>query len=198
MKKVTKKVIAVDADEVLAAFIDHFLVHYNAKYQTVVSKDKIHSFKLDPIFNTTQDVFLKRMDEYYESGEVLKIKPVKGSLKGVDQLLRKGYFLEIITARPSMYKEATINWVNQHFPKRFNQIHFSFNPYNKNSEDITKAEICKRIGAKVLIDDNIVNAFDCAKNGIKVFLMDMPWNQVEDLPEGIIRVKSWEEIIKKL
>lgn len=190
--------IAVDADEILAGFIDHFLVHYNSKYQTSVSKDKIYSFKLDPIFNTTEDIFLKRMDEFYESGEVLRIKPVKGALQGVDQLLKKEYFLEIITARPALYAEATKEWVNKHFPKRFKQIHFAFNPHNKNSENITKAQVCKKIGAKVLIDDNIDNALDCAKNGITVYLMDAPWNQAEDLPKNVIRVKSWKEIIKLL
>ncbi len=192
------KVIAVDADEILAAFIDHFLIYHNEKYQTKVEKEKIYSFKLDPIFKLTEVEFLRRMDEYYESGEVLNILPVEGSIEGINNLLEKGYRLEIVTARPPFFKELTIEWVSKHFPKKFEQIHFAFNPYNSNSMKITKSQICKQIGAKVLIDDNIVNAQDCAENGITVYLMDAPWNQTEDLPENIIRVKSWMEITTAL
>lgn len=196
MTNFTKNIIAVDADEIIAGFLDHFIAYYNGKFQTKVLKSQISSFKLDPLFNTSEEIFLQRIDEYYQEGEVLKIEPIKGSFEGINKLLKKGYQLEIITARPSTYRDATVEWVTKHFPKKFDQIHFAFNPYNKDSEPVTKAQICKKIGARVLIDDNIDNALDCAKNGIKVLLMDAPWNQVEDLPKGIIRVKSWKEIVK--
>jgi uncharacterized HAD superfamily protein len=196
--KKTKPIIAVDADEILAAFIEHFLIYHNEKYQTDVSKDKVFTFKLETLFNIDETLVLSRMNEYYDNREVLKIEPVEGSIEGINQLLKKGYELQIVTARPPFYKELTVEWVEKHFPDKFQQIHFAFNPYNRNSEKMTKAQICKQIGAKVLLDDNLVNALDCASNGITVYLMDAPWNQTDDLPENIIRVKSWKEIVEKL
>lgn len=193
-----KKVIAVDADEILAAFLEHFLIYHNSRYETNLSKADVFSFKLEELFGIPEDEVLSRMNSYYEEGEVLKIEVVPGAIEGVNNLLKKGYELQIITARPPFYKEVTVEWVGKHFPDKFKQIHFAFNPFNKNSEKLTKAQICKQIGAKVLIDDNLVNALDCAKNGILVYLMDAPWNQVEDLPSNIVRVKSWSEIVSLL
>lgn len=192
------EVIAVDADEILAAFLEHFLIYHNLKYKTSLKKEDVLSFKLEELFNIEEADVLIRMNEYYESGEVLRIGVVEGAAEGVENLLRKGYELQIITARPPFYREATVEWVGKHFPDKFKQIHFAFNPFNKNSEKLTKAEICHQIGAKVLIDDNLINALDCAENGITVYLMDATWNQTEDLPENVIRVKSWKEIVERL
>jgi hypothetical protein len=36
----------------------------------------------------------------------------------------------------------------------------------------TKSEVCKEIGANILIDDALSNANDCADNGIHVILFD--------------------------
>lgn len=194
----TSEVIAVDADEILAAFLEHFINYHNLKYKTSLKKDDVKSFKLEELFGIKEDDVLSRMNEYYESGEVLKIELVEGSIEGIESLLKKGYELQIITARPPHYKKDTIEWVRKYFPDKFKEIHFAFNPFNKHSEKSTKAEICKQIGAKVLIDDNLVNALDCAGNGITVYLMDAPWNQTEDLPVKVVRVKSWKEITEQL
>lgn len=193
-----KEVIAVDADEILAAFLEHFLIFHNSRYKTNLVKEDVLTFKLEDLFGIQEKEVLRRMDEYYEEEHVFGIETVPGSIEGVSTLLERGYELQIITARPPIYKQITVEWVEKHFPKKFNQIHFAFNPFNKNSERLTKAQICKQIGAKVLIDDNLVNALDCAANGITVYLMDAPWNKHTDLPENIIRVKSWDEITSLL
>ncbi len=194
----SKKVIAVDADEVLAEFMEHFLMFHNLRYETQFTKSEITSFRFEEVFKIEERDVLSRIGEFYEDKVIHEIKPVKGALAGINELLDRGYNLEIITARPPYYKKITIDWVEKHFPKKFKQIHFAFNPFNKNSERLTKAQICKQIGAKVLIDDNLVNALDCAENGITVYLMDAPWNKTEDLPGNVVRVGSWKEIVERL
>jgi hypothetical protein len=48
-----------------------------------------------------------------------------------------------------------------------------------------KSDICKSVGAHVLIDDNVGYALDCAASGIRVLLYDWEgsyrWSK---LPEG--------------
>ncbi|HUC01922.1 MAG TPA: hypothetical protein VMA75_03380 [Candidatus Paceibacterota bacterium] len=58
-------------------------------------------------------------------------------------------------------------------------------------------EVVADSGATIMIEDHMTNATVCAEAGIKVFLFDQPWNQGE-LPPGIERVHSWDEIVKKL
>ena len=194
----SKKVVAVDADEVLAEFMEHFLMFHNARYETRFTKSEITSFRFEEVFKIEERDVLRRIGEFYEDQVIHNIRPVEGAEEGINSLIDKGYQLEIITARPPYYRQITVDWVEKHFPGKFEQIHFAFNPFNINSERLTKAEICKQIGAEVLIDDNLVNALDCADRGITVYLMDAPWNQVEELPKKVIRVKSWEEILERL
>ncbi len=196
--KSPKKVIALDADEILADFLDRFLVFQNSKYNTNYQKKEILSFEIGQIFEVSEEEVEKRMELFYSSGDALNIEVVKGAAKGVDELLKSGYEVHVITARPLMAKDLTLKWLNEHFPDKFKGIHFGFNPYLKASTQPAKAEICHEIGARVLVDDSLVNAASCAKEGITVLLMDAPWNQIETLPKNVIRVKSWEEILEKM
>lgn len=196
--KPIKKVIALDADEILSAFLDRFLIFHNRKYGTGYKKEEILSFEIGQIFEVSENEVEKRMEQFYSSGDALNIEPVKGAISGVNELIRRGYAVHVITARPLMAKDLTVKWLNKHFPDKFKGIHFGFNPYLKISTQPTKARICHQIGASVLADDSLVNAASCAKEGITVLLIDAPWNQTDSLPENIIRVKSWKEILGKI
>lgn len=199
MKKSSKKVVAVDIDEVLAGFIDYFIEYHNLTYKTEVSKDKVSTFDIHEIFGLTKEEAMVRMVKFGKEGHNVRIKPVPGAVEGVDALIKKGYELHLVTARPSAIRPETEEWIERYFPKKFTGLHNAFNSYiHEEGSKKKKWEICKEIGAVIHIDDFLSNALGCAENGIKTFLMDAPWNQADDLPEGVIRVKSWKEIIRKM
>ena len=50
---------------------------------------------------------------------------------------------------------------------------------------------------ELIIEDSLETAEECASSGLRVLLFDCPWNQNSNLPEGIMRVKSWKEIVEK-
>lgn len=194
--KNSKKVIAIDSDEIISAFIDGFIGYNNSFFKTNLTRKDIVSFELGQILGITEQEVEERIEKYFESGEARKIQLIEGSKEGVQTLLKLGYEIHVITARPLVLKDETLRWINKNFPNQFAQIHFAFNPYVESSEQKKKSQICKEIGSDILIDDNLVNVLDCAKEGIRVLLMDALWNQTEHLPENVIRVKSWKEIIK--
>lgn len=199
MKKVSKKIIAVDIDEVLADFIAYFVEYHNLTYQTSYTKDKIFSFHLHEVFEVSKDEITERMIKFSEERHNAKITLVPGAKEGIDELLKKGYELHLVTSRPEAIKPQTEEWIKKHFPGKFTDLHHAFNPnIHPKGSKMKKWEICKEISAGLLIEDFLPNALGCAENGIKVLLMDAPWNQVEDLPEGVVRVKSWKEIISRL
>ncbi len=49
-----------------------------------------------------------------------------------------------------------------------------------------------------MIEDTKEHSELCAKDGIKTFLLDKPWNQHCVEHENIIRVKDWNEILERL
>lgn len=97
-----------------------------------------------------------------------------------DALLRMkaDYSLHVVTARQHRYEDLTRMWLNKHFPDIFDDIHFG-NHYCSTGKSRSKAEICKSIGAQLLIDDSMIYATQCALEGIAVVLFGhYPWNQV--------------------
>ena len=72
------------------------------------------------------------------------------------------------------------------------------NHYGESGEKLSKPDMCKKIGAKILIDDSLLYAQECAKEGIKTILFgNYPWYQNKhDLHENIKRVEGWHEVDK--
>ena len=64
---------------------------------------------------------------------------------------------------------------------------------------LTKAEVCKEIGAVALIDDSLKHLLQCSEVGIEGILFgDYPWNQTDSLPENITRCTNWLEVLEHL
>jgi len=58
-----------------------------------------------------------------------------------------------------------------------------------------KSDLCLKLGVEVLVDDCLEFAEECADKGIKVLLLDSPWNQTDSLPKNVKRMKNWDEIV---
>lgn len=189
------KVIAVDIDEVLAEFMSYFVYFHNLMYKTSTKKEEVEDYYLHKIFNTDRDEMHIRYEEFRTFRLLERLKPVKGATQGIKKLIEMGFTPKLLTARPKDIEKETRKWLNIHFKGIELPLYFA-----RDTQDrfINKSVVCKAIGAKIIIEDHIDNAIDCAENGITVYLMDAPWNQTGSLPENVIRVKSWKEIIKKL
>lgn len=190
-----KKIIAVDIDEVLAEFMSYFVYFHNLMYKTSTKKEEVEDYYLHKIFKTDRDEMHIRYEEFRTFRLLERIKPVKGAIQGIKKLIQLGFTPKLLTARPKIIEKETRKWLDIHFKGIDLQLYFA-----RDIQDrfINKSIVCKRIGAKIIIEDHIDNALDCAENGITVYLMDAPWNQTDSLPEKVIRVKSWREIIKIL
>jgi hypothetical protein len=137
---------------------------------------------------------------------VSSIPPIQGAQEGTAALRRLGYRLVIITARNEHVRDASWEWIQRHFPGCFQDIictgQFAFQqrlddiPHvdqgNVIPKKLTKADVCIRIGAKLLIDDSLENAVACAEHispsggGVvpPVLLFgDYQWNKRLSLPE---------------
>lgn len=194
--KTSSKVIAVDFDEVTADFISYFIYFHNLMYKTNLKRTQVSSYYLHQAFETSKEEMGIRFAEFRSLKLLEQLKPAKGAIAGINKLIELGFSPNFVTARPQAIEGETRVWFGKYFENRKFPIYFTHEASGR--PKLKKSEICKSIGARILIDDHIENALDCAENGIKVFLFDAPWNQTEDLPEGVIRVKSWKEIISKL
>jgi hypothetical protein len=79
--------------------------------------------------------------------------------------LSQVFELHVVTARQHKVEDVTRKWIERFFPGIFKDVHFG-NHYSTTSRAIPKSELCRNIGAALLIDDSARYAEDCAINNI--------------------------------
>ncbi|MCK9467248.1 MAG: hypothetical protein M0P94_02875 [Candidatus Absconditabacterales bacterium] len=191
------KIIAVDLDEVLAetarALLSYKKNRINGKR---ITWNEISSYNLWEIeklgINKKKSIWVFL---WFLLGAGLwnKINPVVGAKTKLKEFKRKGYKLHVVTARHFLLRFATGVWLYINYKHIFDSVEFA-NFFTRFSTK--KSEICKKLGANIIIEDNLENAIECANEGIKVYLIDKPWNQNYDKKKhkGITKVSSWSEI----
>ena len=191
----------LDMDEVIASLIDPFLVFYNNRFHTNLTRQDITRYNLyeNPKFGGTRQRAVDLIFEFYKSSEFEQLPAVQGAISGVRRLARNRRVV-IASARPKQVYQQTLNWLaSKGILNMLNEV-YTIGNYTNMPKGIGKLEICQKANAKRIIEDNLETAVDCALMGIGVTLLDTPWNQeknygIKQLPDGIVRVHSWDEIV---
>lgn len=188
--------IFIDMDEVLGNFVHQFIKFHNRTKNDNFKFEQAVDYEMEITWRISRKELVEEMTEFYKSEEFKNITPIPGAKEGID-FLSKDNELVILTARPNHTKDQTKEWVEKHFPGKFSNIYHT-NEGSYNEPTIKKVDLCLKLGVDLVIEDALKNAIDCAKKGIKVFLLDYQWNRCEELPEKVTRVYSWQEIIEEL
>lgn len=187
-------IIAVDLDDVLADTLDNFIKFHNASYKTKLKFNDFKFYALHEIIGLSEEEEAKRLELFDKSKFFDKLKPLKGAQKAISELSKKNKIV-VVTARTENVKEKTKKWLANYFPE-IEDVTFISQGYMGFVK--TKAEVCKSLGAAVIIEDKKSFVLECADAGIKVLMFDYPWNKDVKDDKNIIRVKSWKEILKKI
>ena len=190
--------IGIDLDGVAADWVTPFLEFHKERYGGSFSYDEITSHDFWDIFGITRDEAIHRAHEFYLETPFDIVLPVEGAVESI-KALREVHELVVITARPFVYKQKTLDWLKEHFPDVFDKVVFT-NQYSKSDSGVntTKAAICEQEKIDLLIDDYDKYVWECAPVCGQVLLFDQPWNQGVELPGNAVRVKSWSEVMEVL
>jgi 5'(3')-deoxyribonucleotidase len=190
-----RRIIAIDCDDVIVATAEPTIAHYNATYGTSLQLQDIYSRDL-ALWGVTDDtVAIARVEQYHHSDEYRLQPPLADAAKVIKQL-GKHHELHVVTGRADHLAADTLAMLEQYLPNTFASVEFT-NFFGKTAR--SKAQVCKDIGADLLIDDHLHHAEVVAAEGIEVFLFgEYPWNQATTLPSGVTRVRNWHDIGAKL
>ena len=194
-KPASKPTIAVDIDEVLFPMAPTFLSYYNTQHGTNYKLDQMTSYFLEDLTGESTEEMLAKIQAYLKAEIYTQGKPVIGSLGAIHKL-REKFKLVVVTSRDHFFRGHTEAFLDSHFSGLYDELHYTHKP---DSPDIRtpKYKICQEIKAIALIDDHLSNVVGCAENGIKGILFgDYPWNQTKKLPEGVTRLKNWQEVLE--
>jgi uncharacterized HAD superfamily protein len=195
-------VIACDIDEVLFPYLQGYVKYYNRIHNASLKVSDFHSYNFRHVHGHTEEYIADLVYAFHEEPEFDEIEPITGSLEAVHKLQALGE-LHFVTARQAAIADKTYNWIKKHFGIDQDHVHVG-NHWGRPSDKVTtkraKSEMCKQIGAQVLIDDALLYAKECAAAGMKVFLFDLNgeygWNKHPDpLHPNITRVHSWDDAI---
>ncbi|MEK6760665.1 MAG: hypothetical protein AABX93_01955 [Nanoarchaeota archaeon] len=182
--------IAIDCDDVLVDFIGTFVRFHNENYGTNLTRDDFHTFSFSKILGIGFDEGKRKSIEFMESLDLWNAEPINHSREVLEKIKNSGNSLYLVTSRPELMGRITEEWLDRNFPNLFLEIYFSRSAYT-NSLMPNKANICKQIGAKVLVEDNPDHLINL--NETEALLYDAPWNKNHQ-QENVTRVHSWKDI----
>jgi uncharacterized HAD superfamily protein len=190
----SKLIVAVDMDEVLCHFVPKLIDFHNETYKTEIKFEGFHNYAFHKVWGGTPEETTQKVNLFFESPHFKSLPRVKNSFETLLKLKDRCTFV-IVTSRQTALKEITLRYVEEHFPDIFDDIMLG-NHYGETGTKLSKPEMCQKVGATILIDDSLLYAQDCSKNGIKTILFgNYPWNQSKhDLHELIVRVSGWEDV----
>jgi uncharacterized HAD superfamily protein len=189
-----KKKIGIDIDDVVVHFLQPFLDHFNATKGTSFEVKDLQHYYLwkTPLYDTKEDN-VKEINDFLNSKKFHDL-PVVEDVEDTLKELSKRYDLYFITARAEETKERTKVFLE----KVFQGVDFQIIHSGDIHGGKTKAEICNELGIGIMVEDAPEYALDCAKNNVKVFLIDKHWNKDVEEHGHIVKVKNWEEILEHL
>lgn len=176
--------IGVDIDGVVSDSYPFWLTELNQHFGKNIPE--IDDYELHLVFDVSRDA----MNDYFVCNAerlLMTPKPITGAKEGIEALLRDGHEVFYITARTPEERDVTVRWLTRcEIPHEHERVLFAgFS---------SKLELVKHWGIEAFIEDYQVNAKLIAEGGVPVFLLNASYNQ-EELPEGITRCHSWDEIL---
>lgn len=186
----TKPIIAVDFDDVVADFNRPFATFHNQHFNTAITYEDITQFNLCAVYQIDHDTFVERAMRFcHEHHDTI---PVIGGTAETLRQLQDHFELHIVTSRSRSLKAITEQWLERHLPGLFSDAHF-VNQHSHQNEP--KSIRCREIDAQLLIDDAWHHVADAAAADLPAILFDRPWNQTP-VPAGVVRTHDWEAVVK--
>jgi len=193
-RKKIKMKIGIDLDDVVFEFTREFIKFYNEKYGKEIKFEEVDTYDFPKVFDLSLQTTLDLIKEMISIG-IARNLPFCDYAKEAILDLSKNHEIFFITSR--VVRERTLENLKQLFSEIEFQLIFSSNSY-AGSEGKSKAEICHEQGIDIMIEDDKGYAEDISKKGVKVLILDKPWNRECQEHENIARVGNWIEVREKI
>lgn len=182
--------IAVDIDEVLCRTNDYFLEDFNSEHNTNFTRENITSYDYSSLDGFESKYVFEKVKTHV-SEKLISYEISQDAITTLKKLKEIGHELFILTSRFDETEEDTKKWIFAHFGVSFfKEIIFTNGVINNSC----KSDYCINKDFDILIEDAPHYAQKSSEKGIKVLLMDCPWNGDVVETKNLIRVKNWKEI----
>lgn len=191
----SKPVIVCDIDDVVFPFIDGMVTHYNSHYDAALTAEDYVSFDFTDVWGGTQEEANNIVEEFLNT-DMLHLEPKAGVVEAFTKL-KQDFDIVMVTARNGVFEENTTLWLRTHLSDLFSHAIFVGNPHDGRPYR-SKGEICKELGAVLIIDDhpgNVMSGVEAGTDG--VLFGDKSWtvDGAAQHPE-VKHCHNWEEVLE--
>jgi 5'(3')-deoxyribonucleotidase len=197
----SKPIIAVDIDDVIADTTDAIRLWGNAKSGIEMTKE--HYSIPGEYWGYYERVWEQKglngvliYDDAESSliADELEVPLLAGASFAIKEL-QKQYSVVLITSRTPLMEPVTRRWIDEHFAGLDIQLYFAKNPKNAVGPAKTKGQLCKELGAFLLIDDNVDHCQSVLDERLEAVLFgDYGWQT--GLPKGAVRCNDWPAVLE--
>ncbi|MBW4061364.1 hypothetical protein HJC99_02220 [Candidatus Saccharibacteria bacterium] len=195
-----KPVIAVDLDDVLYPTAQHLAdivgeplgiaidaYHGDRRLREVVASKTGMSLN--------EAAALSRRAFLHEDFAVMK--PFPAALEAIYELAAT-HDIVAVTARSNEIHATTRRVIERDFGNLIREVYFP-NTERWSDEPIDKLPHLREVGAVWLIDDRLSHVEHLGELGIHGGLFgNYPWNQIDALPHGVVRLANWPEAVRAI
>ncbi|MGV9002014.1 MAG: 5' nucleotidase, NT5C type [Candidatus Saccharimonadaceae bacterium] len=182
-------IIAIDCDDVLVHTTPFFVEAYNSKYGTNVQLVEAHTESYEA-WNADRPLLEERLALLMDTDAYRLLAPTESAIRVLKDLA-KDHELHVVTARREHERGFTQAMLDRELAGVFASMEFvGFTG--------SKGEVCRRIGADVLIDDNSRHLHDAIKTGLSpngaLLFGDYAWNTTDKSSVDLKHLVSWDEV----
>lgn len=160
-------VIAIDCDDVLIDSTEYLVDTYNMLYRTKVQLIDAHR-PMKTQWGAGYKEVLSRLYSIQNTEEFAQLPPRTDAVKVIKELATD-HELHLVTARDAVVMKVTEKMLNADFPDCFTKLHHVAHQ--------SKGQVCRQIGADILIDDNLKHLLDAEMHDINegLWFGNYPW-----------------------
>lgn len=191
--------IYVDFDDCLCETAKSFSKLALEMFDIDVPYEKMRFFNLQMAFGLTDEQYKEMLIKGHEPDVLFGYEETEGASKVLNEWIKEGHNVSIITGRPSSSYEVSREWLDVHGLK---DIHmYCLDKYGreqliKNSEFNLTLDDYYKMSFDYAIEDS-PSAFKFFEHlpDLKVLVFDRPWNRENELPgKNYQRCFNWSDI----
>lgn len=195
-----KPIIAVDIDDVVAHTTDALRIWVNKAAGTSLTLDDYHVETPDGYWRHYENIWLMNGIDIKSLStppyDPSKTPMVPGALEALARL-SENFNIIFVTSRDSKKEGETQEWFKNQLGYEVTVYFASAGHHSYGKGAPSKGEIAKRLGAKLLIDDNPEHVQSALDSGVDAILFgDYGW-QI-GAPEHMLRLRTWVDVTEHL
>lgn len=106
--------------------------------------------------------------------------------------LAKRYDVIVVTSRDQVREVTTRQWLEEHFDGRIKDVCFTTS--HDETKEFTKGQLCRQLGASLLVDDNVEHCQSALDEGLEAILFGA-YGWQHHAPAGMRRRANWREVM---